>query len=621
MKKKFQVILLPFFVMGTTTVVLYTFLDWLLFVRLHVFNVKEEAIEFWGPFLVGLVVTFLFLRPKLKILVKRKKGDFNTGFLMFAGLTIGASIMVAQMYMETATGKLTPLNNIQQIHSKPLTKFYTIKSHYIDKEHSGIYYTSSVSGRYNENLNLEIYIASPIYDSAETAVKVDPKFDSANSHTDKDSSRAEVPGKPKISPFSINGDSSVIIIVDGKQVSKEELFKISPDNVQSATVLKPVTSDPLLQNTHPKLIVKTKHYAGPPPMRFTAPLPVAWLCISYKNQISNHSSIEKKESRIHDFYDQSLHSFYKRNLEDFTYLQLTGNNNDHAHYEKAIKKAAIAELPSSVVLLEPKTNPFSDRNGNKFAWIFISFAIGTSVLFLLLLIPKVKEETEIETVSQEQSLLKGSKQFFQIFLPHPRFYVTPILIDINVLVFFLFVMSGAGFLTLDTNSLLKLGANFRPYTASGEWWRLLTSTFLHAGIIHLLMNMVALFLVGTILEPVMGKNRFAVCYIICGIMGSISSTWFYKATVSVGDSGAIFGLYGIFLVLMITKVFSKEINKAFLTGTILFLVYNLVLGFNAGFDNAAHIGGLISGFLIGLVVSPQLKEQDVYHNQETMKIG
>jgi membrane associated rhomboid family serine protease len=125
---------------------------------------------------------------------------------------------------------------------------------------------------------------------------------------------------------------------------------------------------------------------------------------------------------------------------------------------------------------------------------------------------------------------------------------------------------------------------------------------------HLFANMYGLLFVGIFLEPRIGKIKYASIYLGTGIIASIASLWWHDATVSVGASGAIFGLYGVFLALLLTKVFPKDFSKAFLISTLIFVGFNLVMGLTGGIDNAAHIGGLVSGFIIGLLISPQLKQ-------------
>ena len=134
----------------------------------------------------------------------------------------------------------------------------------------------------------------------------------------------------------------------------------------------------------------------------------------------------------------------------------------------------------------------------------------------------------------------------RLFIPRPGFYATPILIDLNVLIFLIMGMAGLGFVSVPAQDLLRWGASYGPKIAEGEWWRLLTNTFLHNGVFHLFANMAALLFVGIILEPVLGTTRMTICYLVAGLCASLSGIWWHDAVVSVGASGAIFGLYGIF---------------------------------------------------------------------------
>jgi rhomboid protease GluP len=129
--------------------------------------------------------------------------------------------------------------------------------------------------------------------------------------------------------------------------------------------------------------------------------------------------------------------------------------------------------------------------------------------------------------------------------------------------------------------------------------------------------MYGLLFVGIFLEPLLGKKKFIMVYLFTGIFASLTSIWWYEATVSVGASGAIFGLYGLFLALLLTKVFPSDFGKAFLTSTLVFIGFNLLMGFTGGIDNAAHIGGLLSGFTIGLFLSPKLKAKSTTENSES----
>ena len=197
-----------------------------------------------------------------------------------------------------------------------------------------------------------------------------------------------------------------------------------------------------------------------------------------------------------------------------------------------------------------------------------------------------------------------------IFIPTKGYFVSPILININILIFIAMVVSGVHIFLPENQSLIDWGANFRPVTLEGAWWRLLTACFLHIGILHLLLNMYALLYIGLLLEPYLGKTRFLAAYVISGIAASITSLWWHELTISAGASGAIFGMYGVFLALLTTNLLDKSVRNALFTSIAIFVGYNILNGLrpNSGIDNAAHIGGLISGLVIGYAFVPSLKK-------------
>ncbi len=199
--------------------------------------------------------------------------------------------------------------------------------------------------------------------------------------------------------------------------------------------------------------------------------------------------------------------------------------------------------------------------------------------------------------------------FFEPFVPRKGYYAAPLIVDANLLVFFIMVSCGLGFMSFKADDLLTWGGNFRPYTER-QCWRLLSSMFLHGGFIYVLLNMIALVFVGTFLEPLLGKAWFGGLYLLTGVVAAAASIWLHATTVSVGASGAIFGMLGVFLVLLFRKLLPKPINKFLFITVGLVVLLDLVLGeLTEGVDNAAHIGGLSSGLLAGFLLYPRLKKE------------
>ena len=197
-------------------------------------------------------------------------------------------------------------------------------------------------------------------------------------------------------------------------------------------------------------------------------------------------------------------------------------------------------------------------------------------------------------------------------LSNSNLYVTYTIIAINVLVFILMAVDGAGIMDLNPMVHAKWGSNYLPLTLSGDWWRVISSTFIHFGIIHLLMNMYCLYMIGIYLEPMLGKVKYITAYLCTGVLASIISLWWHIDIAdynSAGASGAIFGMYGLFLALLTTNLIPKQMRQPLLQSTGIFVVYNLVYGMKGGVDNAAHIGGLISGFVIGYIYVFAIKKE------------
>lgn len=216
-----------------------------------------------------------------------------------------------------------------------------------------------------------------------------------------------------------------------------------------------------------------------------------------------------------------------------------------------------------------------------------------------------EDETLAETGDMPGT--RSGQNFLSIFVPTRSFMITPILIDLNILIFIFMLFSGAHIFSPSAEILLNWGANFRPSTLNGEWWRLITNCFLHIGILHLALNMYALLYIGAFLEPLIGKTKFIIAYLLGGIAASAASLWWNEFTISAGASGAIFCMYGLFFALLTTNLIEKESRNAMLSSIGVFIVANLVIGMQDGIDAAAHIGGLLVGCIFGYIIVLSLK--------------
>lgn len=193
---------------------------------------------------------------------------------------------------------------------------------------------------------------------------------------------------------------------------------------------------------------------------------------------------------------------------------------------------------------------------------------------------------------------ESNNKLYEDTFKKKKIVVTYVLMAICVFFFFLSFMLGKGSIT--SLVLYKLGAVSSGAIKSGEVWRLLMGTFLHAGIIHLFVNLYSLSIIGTQLENFIGKKKFIIIYLVSAISGSLMSSLFTSG-ISVGASGAIFGLLGSMLYFGYHyRLYLGNVLKAQI---IPLIILNLFLGFmTPGIDNAAHIGGLIGGYLVTMAL-------------------
>jgi rhomboid protease GluP len=180
---------------------------------------------------------------------------------------------------------------------------------------------------------------------------------------------------------------------------------------------------------------------------------------------------------------------------------------------------------------------------------------------------------------------------------------TIVLIALNTLVFLLMVLQGRTILSFRSPLLLQWGANSGALTSGGEWWRLLASTFVHGGLLHIAFNMWCLYSLGWLAELLFGRINYVVLYLMCGVGGSLASICWRGNGLSVGASGAIFGIAGALIpaVLFHGNRQLRTALKSQLGALVLFVIYNLAFGAAVrGIDNAAHIGGLLTGVALGV---------------------
>jgi membrane associated rhomboid family serine protease len=216
------------------------------------------------------------------------------------------------------------------------------------------------------------------------------------------------------------------------------------------------------------------------------------------------------------------------------------------------------------------------------------------------------EKEQKRTIAKEKRKKREAKEtaklYFNFFTFRTQSKIVPAIIYLNTLIYAFMLIAGIHPMEPSPYDLLTWGGNLTELSLGYQPWRLISHIFLHGSVIHILMNMAILAYIGPMVEIAIGRKLFIISYLITGVGAGIVSAIWNLNLVSVGASGAIFGLIGLTLSVLIT---SKEVGlkRAFIPNILMFIGYNLIVGLTqTGIDNAAHIGGLITGMLLGFVL-------------------
>jgi rhomboid protease GluP len=178
--------------------------------------------------------------------------------------------------------------------------------------------------------------------------------------------------------------------------------------------------------------------------------------------------------------------------------------------------------------------------------------------------------------------------------------VTICIIGINIILFLVSAFMSKNIMNIDGQVLLDLGGKFGPLIDQGEVYRLVTSNFLHGGIIHLAFNMYALYSIGPQIEELYGRTKYICIYFLTGIGSSFLSYYMLPNTLSIGASGSIFGLLGVLLIFAVRN--RNSLNKGAIGNLVMVIGVNLYIGITLpNIDNYGHVGGLIVGIIMGII--------------------
>lgn len=182
-----------------------------------------------------------------------------------------------------------------------------------------------------------------------------------------------------------------------------------------------------------------------------------------------------------------------------------------------------------------------------------------------------------------------------------KYKVTYILIALNILIYLVSVIKSKSLFEIDIYTLVNMGAKINILINKGEVWRFITSAFLHGGLVHIGFNMMALKVIGAQVEELYGWKKYLAIYFASALGGSLLSYILSPESISVGASGAVFGLLGAMLVFGVKR--KAIIGKSFMLNIIQVIAFNIIIGLSvSNIDNFGHFGGLILGGITALIL-------------------
>lgn len=219
----------------------------------------------------------------------------------------------------------------------------------------------------------------------------------------------------------------------------------------------------------------------------------------------------------------------------------------------------------------------------------------------------------VQAASELEAEVKADTAFDERLVAlTPRVWAMPAVMLLCVAVWVANVVSGMSMMQPPADELFRWGANSASAVQAGQWWRMVTAMFLHGGVLHLALNMYALWEAGLMVTRLFGNRGFLVVYFGAGLVGNALSLHFSGQTgVSVGASGAVFGVAGALLAAVIQHrgKFPMGRSKQMLMSLGLFIFYSLAYGFSRqGIDNAAHVGGLLAGLVAGWLLVEKIDD-------------
>lgn len=344
--------------------------------------------------------------------------------------------------------------------------------------------------------------------------------------------------------------------------------------------------------------------------------PLFWFGKKYEKIVrKDRSPDSERESTYKANIENGIKSFTQSSESDsIKLLEWNRRFDDYQYFQSAVN-----EIPNNLNYQLPILTEIHKRKpiGYTTKASLIAFGIGQVIWGIICLFIRVDpfslaDQQELSTQEKLQERGKELLNSFSWFVPRKGYVATPIILDLNILVYLILGFLGVSMMSPSGADLIPYGSNYSPLVIEGQVWRLFTAGFLHFGFIHILMNMMAFGFCGFMLEHVLGSARFTVLYIISLLGCSLTSLYWHHPGNSAGASGAIFGLMGAMLLYAIFKIGESSNRIMFVVIFVIFGLFTLITDLVSWShsDMAGHLGGMITGMIVAIFFIPAARKAE-----------
>lgn len=401
------------------------------------------------------------------------------------------------------------------------------------------------------------------------------------------------------SPYNLielNNESEIV------KFSEEKYFNISTFDIQPNSAL--YDTQVRVEGRHGESL-KTNLYITVPMNRNLN----IWHGIFFRHSMSNRATDIEKEDEYKKFIDRSNKEFQEYDYTKAQYFELLTKSEFRENFLRVIRKKH--SFSSEAYVLLPRYHKFEQRAAATYDFFIMISILGAIIVFAFLKMPIVDEQKLKEYKTNKYPKDDFSSKVINIFIFKAGCPATTVLVNLTIIIFIYCTFIGINPFYPSANKLLEIGGVKRDLVLQGEYWRLMSAVFIHAGIAHLFLNVMCLCIFGPMLERFIGSFKYILVFLISGIMGSVASITWYESTVSIGASGAIYGALGALIVLAYYEVLDKPSRSIVWVLAFSLISTGVAMGLFLNIDNAAHFGGLLAGMFIARIMVIKMNKADL----------